>query len=107
MEPGAYLREKAGGHPGRDANPPQGHSHTKDNLETPISLQCMSLHWGRKPEEVSGGNPRNMGEHANATDAGQRRDSNPQPYRCEADMLTTKPPSPRVTSFVTLMNVFS
>ncbi|KAK3528097.1 hypothetical protein QTP86_023692, partial [Hemibagrus guttatus] len=46
-------------HPGRSANPSQGahthtlsftQSHTTDNLEMPINLQCMSLDRGRKPE---------------------------------------------------------
>ncbi|KAK3526371.1 hypothetical protein QTP70_025163 [Hemibagrus guttatus] len=47
------------------------------------------------PEEengVPGGNPR--GEHANSTHTRWRWESNPQPWRCEANMLTTKPPCP-------------
>ncbi|KAK3541400.1 hypothetical protein QTP86_024584, partial [Hemibagrus guttatus] len=45
-------------HPGQSANPSQGththpcsltQSHTMDNLEMPINLQCMSLDRGRKP----------------------------------------------------------
>ncbi|KAK3543968.1 hypothetical protein QTP70_032316, partial [Hemibagrus guttatus] len=48
-------------HPGRSANPSQGahthshsltQSHTTDNLEMPINLPCMSLDWGRKPEQT-------------------------------------------------------
>ncbi|KAK3562078.1 hypothetical protein QTP86_027167, partial [Hemibagrus guttatus] len=37
-------------------------SHTTDNLEMPINLQCMSLDRGRKPEY-----PEARGEHANST----------------------------------------
>ncbi|KAK3569085.1 hypothetical protein QTP86_022119, partial [Hemibagrus guttatus] len=46
-------------HPGRSANPSQGththihsltQSHTMDNLEMSINLQCMSLDRRRKPE---------------------------------------------------------
>ncbi|KAK3506873.1 hypothetical protein QTP70_030831 [Hemibagrus guttatus] len=36
-------------HPGRRANPSQG-THTQDNLEMPINIQCMSLARGGKPE---------------------------------------------------------
>lgn len=46
---GAYPRElwaQYVGHPGRGANASQD-THTMDNLE--ISLQWMSLDWGRKP----------------------------------------------------------
>ncbi|XP_053488618.1 enolase 4 isoform X5 [Ictalurus furcatus] len=54
------------------------------NLEMPISLQCMSLDWGRKPEypEVT---PVTWGEHANSVHIGRRWDSNPLPRRCEAN----------------------
>ncbi|KAK3524164.1 hypothetical protein QTP70_018211 [Hemibagrus guttatus] len=58
-------------HPGRSANPSQGthtlsQSHTMDNLEMPINLQCMSLDWGRKPEYPKE-TPEAWGEHANST----------------------------------------
>ncbi|KAK3562067.1 hypothetical protein QTP86_027166, partial [Hemibagrus guttatus] len=60
------------------------HSHTMDNLEMPINLPCMSLDWGRKP-------PRH-GENMQTPHTRRRRESNPQPWRCEANVLTTKPP---------------
>ncbi|KAK3565660.1 hypothetical protein QTP86_014072, partial [Hemibagrus guttatus] len=61
-------------------------SHTTDNLEMPINLPCMSLDWGRKP-------PRH-GENKQTPHTRQRWESNPQPWRCEANVLTTKPPCP-------------
>ncbi|KAK3520570.1 hypothetical protein QTP70_027091, partial [Hemibagrus guttatus] len=59
-------------HPGRSANPSQGthtlsFTHTTDNLEMPINLQCMSLDRGRKPESPGGKTPKARGEHANST----------------------------------------
>ncbi|KAK3539041.1 hypothetical protein QTP86_023628, partial [Hemibagrus guttatus] len=59
----------------------------------PINLQCMSLDWGRKPEYPEE-TPEAQGEHANSTHTRQRRESNPQPWRCETNVLTTKPPCP-------------
>ncbi|KAK3548987.1 hypothetical protein QTP70_024814, partial [Hemibagrus guttatus] len=62
-------------HPGQSANPSQGtythshsltQSHTTDNLEMPINLQCISLDWGRKPEYPEE-TPEARGEHANST----------------------------------------
>ncbi|KAK3533842.1 hypothetical protein QTP70_032958 [Hemibagrus guttatus] len=47
---------------------------------------CMSLDWGRKP-------PRH-GENMQTPHTRRRRESNPQPWRCEANVLTTKPPCP-------------
>ncbi|KAK3542796.1 hypothetical protein QTP70_002997 [Hemibagrus guttatus] len=41
-------------------------SHTTDNLEMPINLQCMSLDWGRKPEYPEEA-PEAWGKHANST----------------------------------------
>ncbi|KAK3565899.1 hypothetical protein QTP86_020310, partial [Hemibagrus guttatus] len=41
-------------------------SHTTDNLETPINLQCMSLDRGRKPEYPEE-TPEAQGEHAYST----------------------------------------
>ncbi|KAK3564612.1 hypothetical protein QTP86_023757 [Hemibagrus guttatus] len=78
-------------HPGRSANPSQG-SHTTDNLEMPINLQCMSLDWGRKPEYPE--EPLRHGENMQTPHTRWRRESNPQPWRCEANVLTTKPPCP-------------
>ncbi|MCI4389346.1 hypothetical protein PGIGA_G00096950 [Pangasianodon gigas] len=63
------------------------HSRTMDNLEMPVSLQHMSLYWGRKPEYPEE-TPEARGEHANSTHTGRRQSSNPQPWRCET---TTKP----------------
>ncbi|KAK3529172.1 hypothetical protein QTP70_019415, partial [Hemibagrus guttatus] len=42
---------------------------------------------------VPGGNPRGTGRTCthNSTHTWQRRESNPQPWRCEANVLTTKP----------------
>ncbi|KAK3519088.1 hypothetical protein QTP70_016348, partial [Hemibagrus guttatus] len=66
--PISFIGHQGRIHPGRSANPSQGthtliHSHTTDNLEIPINLQCMSLDQGRKPgypEET----PRARGENA-------------------------------------------
>ncbi|KAK3510259.1 hypothetical protein QTP70_032412, partial [Hemibagrus guttatus] len=76
-------------HPGRSANPSQGthtlsFTHTTDNLEMPINRPCMSLDRStrRKP--------------ANSTRTWRKQESNPQPWRCEANLLTTKPPCPHV-----------
>ncbi|KAK3542198.1 hypothetical protein QTP86_018490, partial [Hemibagrus guttatus] len=68
-------------------------SHTTDKLEMPINLPCMSLDWGRKPEYPEE-TPEARGEHTNSTHRWRRRESNPQPWRCEANVLTTKPPCP-------------
>ncbi|KAK3517923.1 hypothetical protein QTP70_027540, partial [Hemibagrus guttatus] len=67
------------------------HSHNTDNLEMPINLPCMSLGWGRKPEhpEKTPETGRTCKLHT-----WRRRESNPQPWRCEANVLTTKPPCP-------------
>ncbi|KAK3524842.1 hypothetical protein QTP86_007580 [Hemibagrus guttatus] len=90
-------------HPGQSANPSQG-THTTDNLEMPISLQCMSLDWGRKPEYPEE-SPEARGEHANSTHTWQRQESNPQPWRGEANVLTTKPPCPP-SSGVIISSIF-
>ncbi|KAK3536040.1 hypothetical protein QTP70_025505, partial [Hemibagrus guttatus] len=53
------------------------HSHTMDNLEMPINLQCMSLDRGRKPEYPEKTHEA-WGEHANATHGGgENRTPNP------------------------------
>ncbi|KAK3509029.1 hypothetical protein QTP70_018535, partial [Hemibagrus guttatus] len=56
--------------PWTEFQPIAGHthiqSHTTDNLEMPINLQCMSLDRGRKPE-YSEETPEARGEHANST----------------------------------------
>ncbi|KAK3561890.1 hypothetical protein QTP86_017449, partial [Hemibagrus guttatus] len=81
-------------HPGRSANPSQGphtHSHNPHNLEMPNNLPHKSLDWGRKleyPEET----PEAQGGTCKLHTYGRGRESNPQPWRCEANMLTTKPP---------------
>ncbi|KAK3530285.1 hypothetical protein QTP86_022416 [Hemibagrus guttatus] len=67
------------------------HSDTTDNLEMPINLQCMSLDQGEETG-VPGGNPEARGEHANSTHTRGRWEANPQPWRCEANVLPTKPP---------------
>ncbi|KAK3525357.1 hypothetical protein QTP86_031087 [Hemibagrus guttatus] len=67
------------------------HSHTTDNLEMPINLQCMSLDWGRKPEYPEE-TPEARGEHANSTHTWGRWDSNPQPWRCEANVPSHRAP---------------
>ncbi|KAK3564924.1 hypothetical protein QTP86_031045, partial [Hemibagrus guttatus] len=69
------------------------HSHTTDNLEMPINLQCMSLDRGRKPEYPEE-TPEAWGEHANSTHTRRRRESNPQPWRWEANVLTPKTTKP-------------
>ncbi|XP_056586499.1 E3 ubiquitin-protein ligase TRIM35-like isoform X3 [Triplophysa dalaica] len=67
----------------------------KDNVQykMPINLPCMSLDQGRKPEYPEE-TPEARGEHANSTHTSRKRESNPQPWRCEANVLTTKPPCP-------------
>ncbi|KAK3559918.1 hypothetical protein QTP86_026955 [Hemibagrus guttatus] len=62
----------------------------------PINLQCMSLDRGRKPEHLEE-TPEAQGEHANSTHTWRRWESNPQPWRCEANVLTTKPLCHRAT----------
>ncbi|KAK3547247.1 hypothetical protein QTP86_017814, partial [Hemibagrus guttatus] len=59
----------------------------------PINLPRMSLDRGRKPEHPEE-TPEARGEHANSTHTRRRRESNPRPWRCEANVLTTKPPCP-------------
>ncbi|XP_053541050.1 uroporphyrinogen-III synthase isoform X2 [Ictalurus punctatus] len=99
-EPGVYPREhgaQGGVHPGQGAYPSQGtityththtHSYTTDTLDTPVSLPCMCLDWGRKPEYPEE-TPAARGEHANSTHTGPRWESTPRPWRCEANALTT------------------
>ncbi|XP_053531278.1 protein FAM83G [Ictalurus punctatus] len=70
------------------------HSHTTDHLDMPISLRSMSLNRWRKPEYPEETHEA-RGEFANSAHTGQRWESNPQPQRCEANVLTTKPPCPR------------
>ncbi|KAF4081799.1 hypothetical protein AMELA_G00165290 [Ameiurus melas] len=51
----------------------------------------MSLDWGRKPEYPEE-TPTARGEHANSTHTWPWRESNPGPWRCEANVLTTVRP---------------
>ncbi|KAK3529162.1 hypothetical protein QTP70_019405, partial [Hemibagrus guttatus] len=62
-------------------------SHSMDNLEMPTNIQCMSLDRGRKP-------PRHGENMQTPHTTWQRRETNRQPWRCEANVLTTKPPCP-------------
>lgn len=55
-----------------------------NNLELPISLQNLLLDWGSKLEKM----PETQIEHVIT---GWRQETNPQPTRCEANLLTTKP----------------
>ncbi|XP_053489801.1 EEF1A lysine methyltransferase 2 isoform X1 [Ictalurus furcatus] len=48
------------------------------NLEMPISLEHISLDWGRKPEYPEEP-PEAQGEHANSARTGRRQELNPQP----------------------------
>ncbi|KAF4090939.1 hypothetical protein AMELA_G00031420 [Ameiurus melas] len=86
----------------RVANALQGtitHTHTRtytrlqsmDNLEMPISLQRMRYDWRRKPEWPEK-TPKLRREHVTSTHTGQRRELRLQLQRCEANVLTTKPP---------------
>ncbi|KAK3523365.1 hypothetical protein QTP86_029845, partial [Hemibagrus guttatus] len=54
-----------------------------------------------------GGNPQGTGRTCKLhTHTWRRRESNPQPWRCEANVLTTKPPCPReVSSHVEIPSV--
>ncbi|XP_053537974.1 catechol O-methyltransferase isoform X2 [Ictalurus punctatus] len=56
------------------------HSYTTDTLDTPISLPCMCLDWGRKPEYPEE-TPAARGEHTNSAHTGPRWESNPRPWR--------------------------
>ncbi|KAF5900949.1 Uncharacterized protein DAT39_009336, partial [Clarias magur] len=51
-------------------------THTTGNLGTPVSLICMSLNCGRKPEN-SEETHQARGEHANSMHTDPRRESNP------------------------------
>ncbi|KAK3515668.1 hypothetical protein QTP70_026464, partial [Hemibagrus guttatus] len=55
----------------------------------PINLQSMCLDRGRTLEYPEG-TPKARGEHANSTHTWWRRESNPQLWRCEANVLTTR-----------------
>ncbi|KAF4092288.1 hypothetical protein AMELA_G00019240 [Ameiurus melas] len=80
------------------------HSHTTDNLDMQICLQCMSLDWGRKleyPEETLDV----QGEHALCTQ-GRGGIRTPHRWRCEANVRTSKPPSNNSTILMELLSVF-
>lgn len=66
----------------RGANPAQG-------TITQYVLQCMSLDWRIKPEYVE----ETRGACEQHTPE-RMRDSNPQPWKCEANVPTTKAPCP-------------
>lgn len=74
-----------------DYHKAQSHTHS-DNLEWPISVQQVSLDWGGNRKET----PQAQGEHANFMCTWPRRGSNLQPWSCEANMLTSKPPCPHL-----------
>ncbi|KAK3524020.1 hypothetical protein QTP70_017530 [Hemibagrus guttatus] len=83
-------------HPGWSANPSQGtytHTHYRQFRDTNQTTVHVFLGRERKPEYPEE-TPEARGEHANSTYTRRRRDSNPQPWRCEGNMLTTKPMCP-------------
>lgn len=88
---------RAGGDPATMQNPhTKTHTHYRQFRDKFIQFRGRK-HVFRVREEtvISWGNPRAWGEHANSTHIlhrGWRNESNPQTQRCEADMLTTKPP---------------
>ncbi|KAK3548877.1 hypothetical protein QTP70_021266, partial [Hemibagrus guttatus] len=49
-------------------------SHTTDNSEMPINLQCMSLDWGRKPPRHG----ENMQTHTHTNGGGGNQTLNPE-----------------------------
>ncbi|XP_060748330.1 beta-N-acetylhexosaminidase isoform X3 [Tachysurus vachellii] len=98
-------------HPGRSANPSQG-THTLSfthaithygqfSRDANQPTYGLSFDQGRKPEYPEE-TPKTRGEHANSTHTRRRRESNPQPWRCEANVLTTKPPCPPLLFHFTL-----
>ncbi|KAF4078686.1 hypothetical protein AMELA_G00201870, partial [Ameiurus melas] len=68
-DPGAYRKghgAQGEGKPWMGCQSIAGHNHTHPHTTDTISLQCMSLDWGRKPkypEET----PKAQGEHADST----------------------------------------
>ncbi|KAK3531303.1 hypothetical protein QTP70_016275 [Hemibagrus guttatus] len=80
-------------HPGQSANPSQG-THTLSFTHTIIhygqfrDANQPTMHVFGPGEET----PEARGEHANSTHTWQRQESNPQSWRCEANVLSTKPP---------------
>ncbi|KAK3563381.1 hypothetical protein QTP86_023323 [Hemibagrus guttatus] len=87
-------------HPGRSANPSQGtHTHSHSLTHYRQFRDANAYHaclW------TGGGNwstrrkPPRHGENMQTPHTRRRRESNPQPWRCEANVLTTKPPCPPV-----------
>ncbi|XP_077476186.1 caspase recruitment domain-containing protein 10 isoform X2 [Stigmatopora argus] len=74
----------------------------RGNLECPISLPCMSLECGRKPEypeETHTGPGRTCKLHTDGRDL----DLNPGPQCCEADPLTTRSTGPPYTKLLLLL----
>ncbi|KAK3511885.1 hypothetical protein QTP70_027481 [Hemibagrus guttatus] len=84
--------------PWTECQPITGHTHT-------LSFTHAITHYGQfrdanQPKLHVFGlgeeTPEARGEHANSTHKWRMRESNPQPWRCEANMLTTKPPYPHI-----------
>ena len=89
LSQGHWVRGRL--HPGQVAIPSQGHTETNNharhacpsnNLESPINLSQRT--W-REPMHT-------RGEHANSTQLSRSQESNLEPSRCEATVLTTTPP---------------
>ncbi|KAK3537821.1 hypothetical protein QTP70_019233 [Hemibagrus guttatus] len=79
-------------HPGRSANPSQGtHTHTLDYLEMPIPTYHACL-WTGGGNQSTQRKPLRHRENMQTPHTRRRRESNPQPWRYEANVLTTKPP---------------
>ncbi|KAK3538005.1 hypothetical protein QTP70_027326, partial [Hemibagrus guttatus] len=95
-------------HHGWSANPSQGththtHTHTTDNLEMPINLPRMFFFWTGGGNRSTQRKPPKHGENMQTPHTRQRQESNPQPWRCEANMLTTKPPCPLFQNILVLL----
>ncbi|KAK3519490.1 hypothetical protein QTP70_031813, partial [Hemibagrus guttatus] len=75
-------------HPGRSANPSQG-THYRQFRDS--NQPTMHVFGPGEENRVPGGNPEARGEHANSTHTWRRRESDLQLWRCDANVLATKP----------------
>ncbi|KAF4079466.1 hypothetical protein AMELA_G00178390 [Ameiurus melas] len=73
------------------------HSYTTDTLDMPISLPCMSLDWGRKPE-YSEETLATRREHAIPAHTGPWWDSNSGPWGCDVNVITTNHRAPQCST---------
>lgn len=64
-----------------------------DNLEMPVSQQCMLLDWLRKPVSLDE-TPETQREHATSLPTGRLWELNPQTRRCKCATIITPPNTP-------------